>query len=277
MGDDAARTVLTTGANSGIGLATTIELARRGFRSIGSVRSEAKAAILHDAAAEAGVDVDHVLLDVTDPDRCAEVIAELEPWALVNNAGYGLTGSIEDTDEDVARALFDTMVFAPMRLSRLALPGMRERGGGRIVNVSSIMGRVTAPFSGWYAGAKHALEALTDALRIEAAPDGVAVVLIEPGGFKTNIWEDVRRDLERLEAAGSRTMDAYERFAQLQRLSEPLMGEPAHCADAIAGALTTRLPRDRYLVGRDAQALRLADNLTPPFVKDRLLRLALGL
>lgn len=271
------RTVLTTGANSGIGLATTIELARRGFHSVGSVRSEAKAAILHDAAADAGVEVDHVLLDVTDPDRCAAVIDELAPWALVNNAGYGLTGSIEDTPEDLARALFDTMVFAPMRLARLALPGMRERGGGRIVNVSSIMGRVSAPFSGWYAGAKHAVEALTDALRIEAAPDGITVVLIEPGGFKTNIWEDVERDLERLEAGGTRTLDAYERFVQIQRLVEPLMGEPSHAADAIAHALTTRLPRDRYLVGLDAQALRLSDSLTPPFVKDRVLRLALGL
>src|SRR3954466_11152903 len=115
----AAQTVLTTGANSGIGLATVLEVARHGFRSVGSVRSEAKADTVREAAAEAGVEAETVLLDVTDTDACARVVGELRPYGIVNNAGYGLTGAVEDVDDDEARALLETMVVAPMRLARL--------------------------------------------------------------------------------------------------------------------------------------------------------------
>ena len=163
------RTVLTTGANSGIGLATALELARRGFRSIGSVRSEAKAEVVHEAAAEAGVEVETVLLDVADADSCERALDGLRLFGLVNNAGYTNTGAVEDVDDDEARDQLETMVIAPMRLARLALPAMREAGEGRIVNVSSIYGRTSTPLSGWYQASKHALEAVSDALRIEVA------------------------------------------------------------------------------------------------------------
>jgi NAD(P)-dependent dehydrogenase (short-subunit alcohol dehydrogenase family) len=271
------RIVLVTGANSGIGLETTIELARRGYRAVGSVRSKSKARVVHQAATDAGVDVETVRLDVTDAERCEKVLSRFELYGLVNNAGYALTGAIEDVSDAEARQLFDTMVFAPMRLARLALPAMREHGAGRIVNVSSIAGLVSSPLAGWYTGAKHALEALTDALRVETARDGVRVSLIEPGGFKTGIWEDMARDVERHHEAGSRNTGAYERSMQLQRLVEPIMGSPAQCARVIAGAIDARIPRDRYLVGLDAQAMRLGDRLTPNLVQDRVMRLVLGL
>ena len=273
----AEQTVLVTGANSGIGLATVLELARRGYHTVGTVRSGAKASVVHQAAASAAVEVDTVELDVTDADGCREVLAGLTLHGLVNNAGYALTGAIEDIGDDEARALFETMVFAPMRLARLALPGMRADGGGRIVNVSSIAGLVSSPLAGWYTGAKHALEALTDSLRIEVAGDGVVVCLVEPGGFKTGIWEDMTRDIERHRAAGSRLTPAYERSRQLQKLIEPIMGSPDQCARVIAGAIDARLPRPRYLVGLDAQAMRLGDRLTPDLVQDRIMRLVLGL
>jgi NAD(P)-dependent dehydrogenase (short-subunit alcohol dehydrogenase family) len=268
--------VLVTGANSGIGLATALELARRGFRVTGSVRSEAKAEVVAEAAAEAGVEVATVELDVTDAERCEEVMAQLGTLhGLVNNAGYGVTGAIEDVPDDEARAALETMVVAPMRLARLAIPGMREAGGGRILNVSSIYGRMATPLTGWYQGAKHALEGLSDALRIEVAKDGIHVILIEPGGFRTNIWADLERDLAKRE--GSRYDAAYQRIGGLTSMWSPLMGEPASCAKVIGRALRTPVPRPRYLVGTDAKLASVADALTPSMVKDRVLRIAQGL
>jgi NAD(P)-dependent dehydrogenase (short-subunit alcohol dehydrogenase family) len=270
------RVVLTTGASSGIGLATTIELARRGFRSVGSVRSEAKAEDVHRAAAAADVAVETVLLDVTDAAGCERVIAGLDLYGLVNNAGYAVMGAIEDVGDEEARLLLETMVVAPMRLARLALPAMRAQGGGRIVNVSSLVGRVSSPVLGWYSGAKHALETLSDSLRMEVAGDGVKVVLVEPGGFRTGIWQELEAGLARREDDGSRHLDAYHRSIQLARLTQVLLGSPEQCAKVVAGVVAGRNPRARYLVGLDAQALTLTSRLTPTVVQDRVLRLAFG-
>jgi NAD(P)-dependent dehydrogenase (short-subunit alcohol dehydrogenase family) len=271
----AAGPVLTTGANSGIGLATVIELARRGFDSVGSVRSAAKARAVRAAARTAGVKVRTVLLDVGDADQCRAVIDRLRPYGLVNNAGFGAVGAIEDVTDADAHAAFETMVFAPLRLARLALPHMRERGGGRIVNVSSIYGLTTTPLSGWYQGAKHALEGLSDALRVEVAKDRVKVILIEPGGFDTGIWEDT--DSEAARRPGSRYRGAYGRLQTGVRLSRPLMGHPRQVARVIAGAVSSSRPRARYLVGADAQAIAFWDRLVPTELKDRVTRLGLGL
>jgi NAD(P)-dependent dehydrogenase (short-subunit alcohol dehydrogenase family) len=269
------RAVLTTGANSGIGLATVLELARRGYRSLGSVRSPAKADVVARAAAEAGVEVETVLLDVTDAGACADVLDDLPLFGLVNNAGYTGTGAIEDVGDDAARRQLETMTVAPMRLARLALPGMRERGEGRIVNVSSIYGRATTPLTGWYQASKHALEAVSDALRMEVASSGVKVVLVEPGGFKTGIWEEFERDVAG--HTGSRFESAYRRSLQTMKLTQAIMGQPARVAGVIARALGTPFPRARYLVGYDAQVLALAQTFTPTMVRDRVIRLTLGL
>ena len=271
----ADRTVLTTGANSGIGLATVLELARRGFRSVGTVRSDAKAETVHKAAADAGVEVETALLDVTDAQACADVLNRYDLYALVNNAGYGGAGAVEDVEDDDVRHQLETMLVAPMRLARLALPGMRKRGDGRIVNVSSIYGRATTPLTGWYQAAKHGLEAVSDALRIEVAGSGVKVVLIEPGGLKTGIWDDLERDVEA--RADARLASAYRRSLRLMQLAEPVMGQPDRVARVIADAVDGRSPRARYLVGPDAQAFNLVHRLTPTPVQDRVVRLLLGI
>jgi NAD(P)-dependent dehydrogenase (short-subunit alcohol dehydrogenase family) len=271
-----AETVLTTGANSGIGLATVLDVAKKGYRSVGSVRSLAKADAVHKAAADAGVQVETVILDVVDADRCAEVVDEIGPiYGLVNNAGYGITGAVEDVPEEEARAVLETMVLAPMRLARLALPGMRELGRGRIVNVSSIMGRTTTPLTGWYQASKHALEAVSDALRIEVAGAGVKVVLVEPGGFKTGIWEELERDIAK--RGDSRFGSAYRRSQQMMKLAEPVMGDPGQVAKVITNVLGSRAPRARYLVGIDANLIAFTDRFTPTALKDRATRLGLGI
>jgi short-subunit dehydrogenase len=270
------RTVLVTGANSGIGLATAVELARRGFRAIGSVRSEEKAEALREAALEANVEVESVRLDVTDSTACERVVSEAGPlYGLVNNAGYGGAGAIEDVSDAEARRMLETLLIAPARLARLALPGMRALGAGRIVNLSSIYGLTTTPLSGWYQACKHALEGLSDALRMEVAGDGIRVVLIEPAGVRTGIWEQVERSTE--EHAASRYAGAYRRSLATTRLSQPLMRSPESVARVIARALESRAPRARYLIGADAQALALVERLAPTALKDRLSRLVLGL
>lgn len=275
MTDPSGRAVLTTGANSGIGLATVVELAKLGFRSVGTVRSESKAATVTAAAEAAGVSVETVMLDVTDEMRCAEVVDQLRPWAIVNNAGYSGVGAIEDVSDDEARKQLETMVVAPMRLARLALPHMRSARDGRIVNVSSIYGLTTTPFSGWYQASKHALEAASDALRLEVARDGIRVVLIEPGGFKTGIWEEFESDVSR--RADSDYEAAYHRVRSLLDPFMRFMGEPEDAAKVIAKALTVKAPHARYLVGRDAQMIAAAQPFLPSMLRDRVTRLLVGL
>ena len=274
-GANAARTVLVTGASSGIGLATVIELARRGFRAVGGVRSEEKARIVVESAARVGVAVDAVLLDVVNVDDCARVIGDLRPYGLVNNAGHPATGAIEDVDDREARSVLEIMAVAPMRLARLALPHMAARGEGRIVNVSSVYGRIATPLTGWYQAAKHALEGLSDALRMEVASAGVKVIVVEPGAFRTRIWEEAERDMER--RRGGRYGDAYRRSLAGMRVTRPLMGDPARVAAVIGRAMSSGHPRRRCLVGSDARLLVLTDRLVPTVLKDRIQRMLLGL
>lgn len=269
------RTVLTTGAGTGIGLATVIELARRGFDSVGGVRSQAKARAVTRAAREAGVKVRTVLLDVTQADDCKRVMTDLKPYGLVNNAGVPAGGAIEDVGDQEARDAFETMVLGPMRLARLAIPHMRDHGGGRIVNISSIYGLMTTPLTGWYQASKHALEALSDALRVELAADRIAVVLIEPGAFRSNIWESAGHDVQ--SRVDSEYFAAYRRLEEGIKVSQRLMGDPIEVARLIASVMTAKSPKARYLIGYDARAIDIYSKLLPTEVRDRLARITLGL
>ena len=270
-----AMTVLTTGANSGIGLATVLHVAKLGFHSVGSVRSDAKRSEVATAAASAGVTVDTVLLDVTAARRCAAVIEEVRPWAVVNSAGYPGVGAIEDVTDSQARRQLETMVIAPMRLARLALPHMRDAGQGRVVNISSIYGLTTTPFSGWYQACKHALEAASDALRLEVARDGVRIVMIEPGGIQTGIWDKFEHDI--CQRSASNYDAGYQRVRMLFTALSRFMGEPEGVARAVGKALTARSPRSRYLVGHDAQVIAAVQPLIPTDLRDRITRLVTGL
>jgi len=267
--------VLVTGAGSGIGLASIIELARRGFSAVGGVRSAAKARSVSRAARKAGVKVRTVTLDVTNAAQCERVIEELKPYGLVNNAGVAARGAIEDVSDDDARLAFETMVLAPTRLARLAIPHMREQQGGRIVNISSVYGLMTTPLTGWYQAAKHALEALSDALRIEVASAGIAVVLIEPGAFRSNIWDSTSNELQ--QRLDSDYFTAYRRVEGGIKAIQRLMGDPIDVARVIASVMTAKSPKPRYLVGYDARAIDIYSKLLPTEVRDRLARLTLGL
>jgi NAD(P)-dependent dehydrogenase (short-subunit alcohol dehydrogenase family) len=269
------RVALTTGANSGIGLATVLELARRGLRSVGTVRSRVKADAVAEAAEAMGVSVETAIMDVADPASCERVVRRFRPTVVVNNAGLPVTGAIEDIGDEEARAALETMVVGPMRLARLALPHMRQVHDGRIVNVSSIYGRATTPLTGWYQGCKHALEGVSDALRAEVAGDGIRVVLIEPGFVRTAIWDETHGDLNG--RAASEFAGSYRRLLATTRLADPIMADPSKVAGAIADAVTSRSPRARYLVGYDAQAIAALQAHVPTRVWDRVARAVLDL
>jgi len=183
--------VLVTGANSGIGLASVLCFARRGWDTWGTVRSEGKADELRVAAAEAKAAerVHPVVLDVADHDAVVDRWSELpQLYGVVNNAGYMEMGAIEEVPADEAKAQLDVNVVAPAVVTACALPAVRAAGRGRIVMVSSIAGRAAImPLNGFYHASKFALEALSDVLRMEVAGFGVRVSIVEPGLFRTNI------------------------------------------------------------------------------------------
>ncbi|MFJ5215191.1 SDR family oxidoreductase [Streptomyces sp. NPDC088354] len=272
------RSVVVTGAGCGIGLAITLELAHAGYDVIGTVRTEEKAEALRAAAARTGASVRTVLLDVADATSSVRAFTEIAtmtdggPWAVVNNAGIAQPGAIEDVDDEQVRQQLEINLVAPARIARLVLPTMRARRAGRIVNISSISGRVSMPLLGWYCASKQGLEAITDALRMEAAPFGVKVVLVEPGAFGTDIWE---RGATRLpQGTASPYRDRYEAADDL--LKRELPG-PRPVARAVLRALSAPRPLPRYLVGNDARSSAVLDAALPTAATDWAKQVAIGL
>jgi NAD(P)-dependent dehydrogenase (short-subunit alcohol dehydrogenase family) len=265
------RTVVVTGANSGIGLATALELAGAGYDVVGTARSAAKAQGLHDAAAERGVTLRTWLCDVADAESTAKAFAEIEAaspiWAVVNNAGFAQAGAVEDVGDDDVRYQLEVNLVAPARIARLVLPGMRARGEGRIVNMSSVAGRISMPLMGWYCAAKHGLEAMSDALRMEVAPHGVKVSLVEPGSFGTGIWDGARYPDD---PATPEYAAAYERAqkATTGGVGSLVMPDPVWVARTVRLALSSPVPLARYLIGADAVGGLLAERLVPTALTD---------
>ena len=271
------RTVFVTGANSGIGLATVLHLARLGFHVVGSARSEEKAEVLASTATEAGVEVEPVVLDVTDLDEAERLLRPLELYALVNNAGYYNVGAVDDVPPEDARRQLETMVVAPMRLAQIVLPHMRREGHGRIVNVSSSITSLNAAITGWYQASKEALSGISDALRMEVAQFGVEVVEIEPGAIDTAIWRNAEEDLLRRRAQATAYGRTYDRGLAIVRALQGRMTPPSEVAEVIGDALTVGRPQRRYRVGAGSGGLRVADQLVPGAVRDRLVRAVLRL
>ncbi|MFI0739279.1 SDR family oxidoreductase [Streptomyces sp. NPDC021100] len=276
------RSVVVTGANSGIGRAAVIALARSGLDVIGTVRTEEKAGEFTASLRDADVSARTVLLDVADPKSCEAAFAEIDeltaggPWAVVNNAGVQLMGAVEDVTDDEARHILEVNLLGAARVCRWALPAMRRRGAGRIVNVTSLAGLMAAPFNGWYAASKHGLEALSDSLRMENARFGVRVSLVEPGYYETRMIPLGAGRLMRLATEGdSSHQNAY--VVALGGLARRRPFPPAEeAADAIRRAVGERRPAARYRVGRETLFVRAA-RCVPSALTDGLLRRAAGL
>jgi NAD(P)-dependent dehydrogenase (short-subunit alcohol dehydrogenase family) len=249
-----ARTVLITGCSSGIGKATAARLARKGWTVYATARRPETLGELTECK--------HLALDVTeDGSMSAAVEAVLADSgrldALVNNAGYSLSGAVETLDVDDIRREFETNVFGLVRLSQLVLPAMRAQGSGRIVNIGSMGGKLTFPGGGAYHASKYAVEAFSDALRFEVDAFGVKVVLIEPGLITTN-FDDAALASMNLEADGpyaafnrsvaQLTSDAY--TGPMARFGGP----PEAVAKVVEKALTRKRPKARYTVTPSAPA-----------------------
>ncbi|MGR7002845.1 SDR family oxidoreductase [Yinghuangia aomiensis] len=274
------RTALVTGANSGLGLASALELARGGLRVVGTARSADKARKVEAAAADAGVPVETRILDVTDAAGCKDVVEDVRPDVLVNNAGGTCYAPVADVMEEEARHHVETAVFAPIRLARLAIPHMQDRGWGRIVQVSSVAGKVTYPLMGWYQAGKHAMEALSDALRLEVAGSGIHVAVVAPGGFRSGITDEMADVAHRYR--GSKYATAFRRLDLGFTLVEPFWTDVQRVAEVVAHAATAEQPHGRYVVGRDAHASLLVSRFVENFrvgveLRDKAVRRLIGL
>jgi NAD(P)-dependent dehydrogenase (short-subunit alcohol dehydrogenase family) len=268
-----SKAVLVTGCSSGIGRATAELLAASGWRVYATARRM-------EALAEL-TGVQKMALDVTDEDSMRAAVAVVEEaegavGVLINNAGYSQSGAVESIPMDRIRAQFETNVFGLVRMCQLVLPGMRRQGFGKIVNVSSMGGRFTFPGGGAYHASKHAVEALSDALRFEVRGFGVDVIVIEPGIITTRFGETAAGEVDTGEdgpyaefnrAVAAATKGVYEKGA-LRRLGGP----PEAVARRIEQALTARRPRARYTVTPSARALIAQHAVLPDKGWDAMLR-----
>lgn len=243
------KVVIVTGATSGIGRCVAERLRGKGYRVYGAARRP-------EAAGELGFKV--VRLDVDSDDSvegCVRGILEAEGSidVLVNNAGFGIAGSVEETSIAEAMAQFETNYFGAVRMCRAVLPGMREKGSGLIVNMSSIGGLVSTPFQAHYCASKFALEGLSEGLRMEVKPFGIKVALVEPGDFKTGFTagRKVAAGADKGGAYGRRFAVAFKKIEEAEENGP----DPTRIAEAVERIIGTRSPRLRYVVAPAPQNL----------------------
>jgi NAD(P)-dependent dehydrogenase (short-subunit alcohol dehydrogenase family) len=270
--------VLVTGASSGIGRKAALLLDRDGYRVFAGVRREPDGESLRREASER---LTPVLLDVTDAASIAAAAKEIEAElagaglaGLVNNAGIGVGGPLEFLPLEELRRVLEVNAVGVVAVTQACLPLLR-RARGRVVVVGSISGRLSVPFGGPYCASKFAVEALCDSLRMELAPWGMQVSLVEPGDVDTPIWEKTQGYADRMLAKlpqAARELYADAIVAVRRQLDQSARGAspPEACARAIAHALSARRPRTRYLVGTDARIQAAVVRFLPDRLRDRL-------
>jgi NAD(P)-dependent dehydrogenase (short-subunit alcohol dehydrogenase family) len=264
------RVALVTGASSGIGDATARRLAQLGY----TVYAGARRVERMEALKQVGIRTSS--LDVTNEASMVAFVNEVISATgridvLVNNAGYGSYGALEDVPIEEARRQFDVNIFGLARLTQLVLPHMRAQHDGYIVNISSVGGKIWEPLGCWYHASKFAVEGLSDSLRAELSHFGIKVVIIEPGAIRTE-WAAIAGDNLNARSAATpyeeqaKILSGVLRAADKSRAASP----PTVVADAIAKAVQSRRPRSRYAVGGGARSILLAQRLLTDRGFDRL-------
>lgn len=276
MHSSVSKAVLITGCSSGIGRATAIRLAKAGWPVYATARNLDSIADLRAHGCKL------LQLDVTDADSRAAAVKTVEDTegavgVLINNAGYGLHGAVETVGLDEVRAQFETNFFGLVGLTQLVLPGMRKQRWGKIVNMSSMGGKLTFPGGGFYHATKHALESLSDALRFEVAPFGIDVVIIEPGLIKTEFGGTAIASVDNSDVEDG----PYGFFNQgvMLKINGAYNGMLANAASGpdsvakvIARAISSKRPRTRYPVTAGAWAILGLRRVLPDKVFDYLLQ-----
>jgi NAD(P)-dependent dehydrogenase (short-subunit alcohol dehydrogenase family) len=262
------KVALITGSSSGIGLLTAVTLARRGFRVVATMRDLQRRALLDETAQPAGVNDRLIVraLDVTDFESIPRVIDGIlqdhhRIDVLVNNAGFAFAGFAEDIRSEELRQQMDTNFFGHVAVTRAVLPAMRARRSGHIIMVSSEGGRMGSPALSSYAASKFALEGWSEVLRLECLAIGIKVVLVEPGAFKTDIWDRNTR-LNAALLAGDSPNQQRGRKLKDWAVNIP-KADPQQVADLIARIAADPDPRLRYMIGRDAFLRWWLRNLLP--------------
>jgi NAD(P)-dependent dehydrogenase (short-subunit alcohol dehydrogenase family) len=253
---------VVTGSSSGIGLATSLALARNGYLTYATMRNLTKRDSIQSVADKQQLPVRVVQLDVTDENSIKSAIQSILSEAgridlLVNNAGYVLTGAFEDIGMDEIKSLYETNVFGVIRVTQAVLPIMRKQGSGRIINISSGAGRIGYPGGSAYVSSKFALEGLSESMAYEIEQFGIKTVLVEPGFVRTKIGENM--------AISKKTQDPnspYSQMMQMMSSNQERMLENGSDADLVASvvaeAATSKEPNLRYLAGKDVQQMMAA-------------------
>ena len=266
---------LVTGASSGIGEAAARELHQRGYVVYAAARRADRLAALTSAGIKA------LSMDVTDDASASAGVQQIigahgRIDVLVNNAGYGSYGALEDVDLAEARYQFEVNVFGLARLIQLVTPHMREQGSGRIINISSMGGKIYEPLGSWYHATKFAVEGLSDSLRLELKPFGIDVVIIEPGAIRTE-WASIAADKLEQTSGSTAYADQARTVGGVLRSTDTHPGratDPAVVGKVIAAAATAKRPRTRYVTGSGARPLLLARRVLPDRGFDQVMTVA---
>lgn len=256
-----AKTALVTGASSGIGMSIARELKKSGFKVYAAARRVDKMSELKEDG------IIPVELDLTQDDSIANCIntilaKEKSIDILVNNAGYGSYGAIEDVPISEGKRQFEVNLFGMARLIQLVTPAMRENHYGKIINISSMGGKIWTKFGGWYHATKYAVEGFSDCLRMELKPFGIDVVVVEPGGIKTDWGIIAANNLKKTSSNG-----AYAELANkaadgmIKNYSGNMLSKPELIAKTVRKAVTKRRPRTRYLIGFGAKPMVLTHKI----------------
>ncbi|NEN86367.1 SDR family oxidoreductase [Paenibacillus elgii] len=266
--DNAQPVALVTGASSGFGLLTSVALARAGYRTVATMRNPDKSDALQGHAERSGVQelIDIMPLDVTDHEAIGQTVGSIVKTygridVLVNNAGFAVGGYVEDVPMEQWRQQLETNVFGMIAATKAVLPHMRERRSGCIVNVSSVSGRSGFPGYAPYSTSKFAVEGFSESLRLEMKPFGVNVVLIEPGAYKTDIWQKGFDSMCSSEASPYRPL--LEKVLRYSKQAAATAPDAAEVAETIVRVVRSKRPKLRYPLGRGAKLALRSKALLP--------------